>query len=114
LLMIGLAGLLNFQASAQNQPLNTVPDPTKKILKVEATCGECQFHMNGHGCELAVRLNGKQYFVDGTTLDDYGDAHGEGGFCEAVRKAEVQGEIVNNRFKVTYFKLKPYKPEKQQ
>jgi hypothetical protein len=34
---------------------------------VEASCGQCQFGMEGHGCELAVRIDGKPYFVDGTS-----------------------------------------------
>jgi hypothetical protein len=90
------------------------PDPNKKIQVVEASCGECQFHMAGKGCELAVRINGKSYFVDGTSIDEHGDAHGADGFCEAIRKADVQGEVVNNRFKASYFKLKPVKEEKLQ
>ncbi len=85
------------------------PDPTKKIQMVEASCGECQFHLTGKSCDLAVRIDGNAYFVDGTTIDEHGDAHANDGFCEAIRKAEVQGELVNNRFKVTYFKL--VKPE---
>ncbi|MEO7983363.1 MAG: DUF6370 family protein [Bacteroidota bacterium] len=85
------------------------PDPEKKIQLVEASCGECQFHLTGKGCDLAVRIDGKAYFVDGTTINEHGDAHAKDGFCEAVRKAEVQGELINNRFKVTYFKL--VKPE---
>lgn len=93
--------------AASGQSKISVPDSTKKIQVVEASCGECQFRMPGKGCELAVRINGKSYFVDGTSIDDHGDAHGKYGFCEAVRKAEVQGEIVNNRFKATYFKLLP-------
>lgn len=93
----------------------SIPDSTKKIQVVEASCGECQFKMEGKGCELAVRINGKSYFVDGTSIDDHGDAHGKEGFCEAIRKAEVQGEIVNNRFKATYFKLLPVaKPKASQ
>jgi hypothetical protein len=83
----------------------SVADSTKKIQVVEASCGECQFHLQGKGCDLAVRINGKAYFVDGTSIDEHGDAHAKDGFCEAIRKAEVQGEIVNNRFKATYFKL---------
>lgn len=74
-------------------------------MVVEASCGECQFHMEGKGCELAVRIEGKTYFVDGTSIDDHGDAHAGDGFCEAIKKAQVQGEIVNNRFKATYFKI---------
>lgn len=33
-----------------------------------------------------------------------------GGFCLAVRRAEVQGEVVNGRFKASYFKLLDNKP----
>lgn len=82
-----------------------VPDSAKKTEVVEASCGECNFKMEGNGCHLAVRIKGKSYFVDGTAIDEHGDAHASDGFCEKIRKAEVQGEIVNNRFKVTYFKL---------
>ncbi|MEO6611355.1 MAG: DUF6370 family protein [Chitinophagaceae bacterium] len=90
------------------------PDPAKKVQVVEASCGECQFHLPGKGCELAIRINGKAYFVDGTSIDDHGDAHAKDGFCEAIRKAEVQGEIVDNRFKATYFRmLKPVKKEEK-
>ena len=89
-----------------------IPDSTKKIQVVEASCGECQFKLEGKGCNLAVRINGKAYFVDGTEIDSHGDAHANDGFCKAVRKAEVQGELVNNRFKVTYFKLVK-EPEKK-
>jgi hypothetical protein len=35
--------------------------------------------MEGHGCELAVRIDGKPYFVDGTDLH-HGDAHANDGF----------------------------------
>jgi hypothetical protein len=41
---------------------------TIKISIVEAACGQCQFEMEGYGCELAVRIDGKPYFVDGTPL----------------------------------------------
>jgi hypothetical protein len=80
---------------------------------VEASCGECQFKLEGKGCSLAVRIDDKAYFVDGTTIDEHGDAHAKDGFCEAIRKADVQGELVNNRFKVTYFKLLKDEPGKK-
>ena len=80
-------------------------DPSKKIQIVEAACGECQYKMPGKTCDLAVRIDGKSYFVDGTSIDEHGDAHAQDGFCNAVRKAEVQGEIKDNRFVATYFKL---------
>ena len=84
-----------------------VPDNKQKIQIVETACGECQFHLKGKSCDLAVRINGKAYFVDGTSIDDHGDAHAKEGFCNAVSKAEVQGKVVNNRFKATYFRLLP-------
>lgn len=87
------------------------PDTTKKIQTVEASCGQCQFGLKAKGCDLAVRMDGKAYFVDGTTIDEHGDAHAKDGFCEAIRKAEVQGEVINNRFKASFFKLLPAKKE---
>jgi len=89
----------------KSDPKVSTPDPNKKIQVVETACGECQFKLEGKGCDLAVRMDGKSYFVDGTDIDSHGDAHAKDGFCNAVRKAEVQGDIANNRFKVTYFKL---------
>lgn len=79
---------------------------------VEASCGQCQFKMEGHGCELAVRIDGKSYFVDGTSIDSHGDAHASDGFCAAIRKAEVVGKVVENRFVATSFKLLPEQKKK--
>jgi hypothetical protein len=90
-------------ASAQDKK----EEPKPQI--VEASCGQCQFGMEGHGCELAVRFDGKSYFVDGSSIDSHGDAHANDGFCAAIRKAEVTGKVVNNRFKATSFKLLPKK-----
>ena len=90
----------------------SVPDSTKKIMVVEASCGECNFKMEGKGCDLAIRINGKPYFVDGTAIDEHGDAHAKDGFCNAIRKAKVQGKVVKDRFVATYFVLVPEK-EKQ-
>ena len=78
---------------------------TDKPQIVEASCGECQFGMKGKSCDLAVRIDGKTYFVDGTTIHDHGDAHAEDGFCNAIRKASVTGTIEKNRFKATSFTL---------
>lgn len=81
----------------------------KKITKpqiVEASCGQCNFGMKDKkGCDLAVKIDGKPYFVDGTSLDDHGDAHAADGFCSKVRKAEVTGEVKNDRFVASSFKL---------
>ena len=93
--------LFTVMLSAQNK---------KVVLKkqvVEASCGQCQFKMEGKSCDLAVRIDGKTYFVDGTSIDSHGNAHAADGFCAAIRKAEVSGSIVNDRFIAIDFKLLP-------
>ena len=88
------------------------PDNSKPIQHVEAACGKCQFGLKSNSCDLAVRINGKSYFVDGVHIDSLGDAHAKDGMCNAIRKADVQGEIVNNRFKASYFLLGDVKKHK--
>ena len=85
---------------------------TPKTQIVDAACGQCQFGMKGNGCELAVRIDGKSYFVDGTSINSHGDAHADDGFCVAIRKAAVVGEIKDNRFVVSEFKLLPEEKKK--
>lgn len=82
-------------------------------MTVDASCGQCKLGLKGKGCSLAVRVNGKAYFVDGTDIDSHGDAHADNGFCNKIRKAQVQGEVVNGRFKATYFKLFPEPAKKE-
>ena len=79
----------------------------QKMEVVEVACGQCQFGMQAKGCDLAIRIKGKSYFVDGTKIDEHGDAHAKDGFCSAIRKAEVIGEVKDNRFVVSYFHLLP-------
>jgi hypothetical protein len=99
--------------SAQTDSTSKRPDPNKKIEIVKVACGQCKLGLSGHGCDLALRINGKAYFIDGTTIDDHGDAHANDGFCKAVREAKVQGEVVGDRYKVTYFELLPEKKKKK-
>ena len=77
---------------------------------VQASCGQCNFGMKPGGCDLAVKIDGKAYFVDGVKLDDHGDAHAHDGFCSVVRKAEVIGAVEGDRYKATSFKLLPLEP----
>ncbi|RZK17042.1 MAG: hypothetical protein EOO86_13550, partial [Pedobacter sp.] len=81
---------------AQTVPKKQLSNQLINNQVVDIACGECQFKMKGKDCDLAVRINGKSYFVDGKGIDDFGDAHGEHGFCNAVSKAEVSGKIVKN------------------
>ncbi|SFG65750.1 DUF6370 family protein [Pedobacter insulae] len=104
-------------ANAQTPSKPTTEKTAKAIVQkelknqtVEIACGECKFKMEGKGCDLAIRIDGKSYFVDGKTVDDFGDAHDEKhGFCNVIAKAKVTGELVNNRFKAKTITLEPEK-----
>lgn len=85
------------------------PKEIKESQIVEASCGQCQFNMKGNSCDLAVKIEGKAYFVDGTSIDSHGDAHAKDGFCSTIRKAKVTGKIENDRFIATTFVLLPEK-----
>lgn len=94
---------LLFNTNAQNA--NAKRNKGAKFQIVETSCGQCNFGLPGDGCDLAVRINGIAYFVDGTSIDKHGDAHAKDGFCNAIRKAKVKGKIKDNRYKATYFEL---------
>lgn len=99
-----------FAANAQDAPKKTTVQKDLKNQTVEIACGECKFKMEGKSCDLAIRLDGKSYFVDGKSVDDFGDAHDEKhGFCNVIKKAEVTGELVNGRFKAKTITLLPEK-----
>ena len=101
-----LVMFFGLQLSAQEKASSIfIQDPKKEVWLVETACGQCKFALKGKGCDLAIRTKGKAYFVDGTDIDSHGDAHAEDGFCNAIRKANVQGTFINNRFKATYFQL---------
>lgn len=73
----------------------------KEITQVaEVSCGQCKFELDTEdGCNLAVRIDDKAYFVEGFNIDDFGDAHDEHtGFCEVIRKGEITGTINDGKF----------------
>jgi hypothetical protein len=96
--------LSSFVAAAQTKPAGKL-DASKPVLVLETSCGSCNFEMPGKECFLAVNFEGKAYAVQGTSIDDHGDAHDEKGFCMAVRKAKVQGSVKDDKFVVSYFEL---------
>ena len=113
LIILVLTSLFSTASFSQNK---MVLDTTKKLYQLQAACGTCKFKLKGDDCALAVMYKDYPYFVEGTGIDDHGDAHSKNGFCNAVRMAEVQGELVGNKFVVTYFKLveEPKQQIKQQ
>ena len=88
--------------------------PSPLVLRqptvVEAACGECKFGLKGDDCDLAIRVNGNSYFVDGVNPDSLGDAHAANGICETIRKARVTGQVKGGRFAATSFELLPAGP----
>jgi hypothetical protein len=66
----------------------------------EVACSHCVYHMDGaNGCELAVKLDGKTYLVDGAKLDTHE-------WCERSLNAVVSGSVENGRFVASSLKLK--------
>ena len=79
-----------------------------EISKVaEVSCGQCQFELDSkNGCDLAVRIDDKAYFVEGFGIDDFGDAHDKtSGFCEVIRKGEIKGKVEEGKFIASSIKL---------
>jgi hypothetical protein len=87
----------------------TRPSPLvlQKTTVVEAACGECKFGLKGDDCDLAIRVGGHSYFLDGVNPDSLGDAHAADGICETIRKARVTGTVKGDRFVATSFELLP-------
>lgn len=76
---------------------------------VPVACGECLFGLKGKDCDLAVKLGGRPYYVDGVKGDDLGDWHAADGLCSVVRQARVTGEVRDGRFIASHFELLPDK-----
>lgn len=54
-----------------------------------------------------MRIAGRAYDVDGTGIDDHGDAHAPDRFCNSVRRARVRGHLRGDRFEASAFELLP-------
>lgn len=85
----------------------TIKETAKISQTVNASCGICNFNMTGDECDLAVEINGKYYYTVGSGIDEHGDSHANDGFCNAVRKAEILGEIKHGVFYIESFNLLP-------
>ncbi len=104
--LIAIASLGIYQTASGQAPVGKI-DPSLKLDTLEVACGMCQFEMSGNDCALAARVKTRTYYVEGTHIDKHGDAHAKDGFCNMIRKAEVQGGFSGDKYKVTYFKLLP-------
>ncbi|MDC0317298.1 DUF6370 family protein [bacterium] len=89
---------LVFEVDTPSTSVAGSPVLAVNLREVDASCGQCQFGMPGNGCDLAIRLEDKLYYVDGSSIDGHGDAHANDGLCNCVRKAIVSGKVVDGRF----------------
>ena len=76
----------------------------------DVSCGKCNMDMTGDACALAIEIDNKNYYVEGSSLHDYGDAHAEGGLYTVRRNARVVGEIKTGIFIAESLELLPHQP----
>lgn len=87
--------------------LASCSNSAEKTFMTEASCGQCKFGVESKkGCDLAIKIDNKAYFVDGANIDDFGDAHDKNtGMCNVIRKVSVTGKLEDNRFKASAIKI---------
>lgn len=76
----------------------------------EVSCGMCNMDMTGDACALAIEIDDKTYYVEGSNLHDHGDAHADDGLCTVRRDAKVVGEVKKGVFVAESLELLPFKP----
>lgn len=90
--------------SADKNPL----EPTLETGSAKAGCATCIFQMKGvEGCKLAIEIDGRQYLVQGSDIDDHGDAHASDALGNTARYAHAKGRISSDRFIAEEFCLLP-------
>jgi hypothetical protein len=89
--------------------IKAVKKPSEIVVGTQdakAGCTTCVFHMPGvEGCKLAVEIDGKRYLVQGSDINDHGDAHAPDGLCNTARRASVKGKIAGDRFIAQEFRV---------
>ena len=56
-------------------------------------------------CNLAIQIGEKSYLVQGTKMSELGDPHAKDGMCNAVRVANVVGNVKDDIFLADSFEL---------
>jgi len=86
--------------------VNTIAEDGAVSGMVQASCGMCNFSMKSQKeCNLAIQIGDKSYLVQGTKMSKLGDPHAKDGMCNAVRVANVAGNVKNDVFLADSFEL---------
>ncbi len=86
--------------------VNTIAENGAVSGLVLASCGMCNFSMKSQKeCNLAIQIGDKSYLVQGTKMSKLGDPHAKDGMCNAVRVANVAGNVKNDVFLADSFEL---------
>jgi hypothetical protein len=102
------AETLFFDMTVRRAGTEKKPDQARapSLQPVEAGCGACIFEMPGvEDCLLAVKVDGRPYLVEGSSIDDHGNAHAADGLCNRQRQAMIIGEIKGDKFIAAHFEL---------
>ena len=112
---LSLIFFLSFiDSTLKSQNISKQKHQMRVNLIVDTSCAKCQLgKTSDETCLLAVEINSEIYYVEGTTIDDHGDAHGSDGFCNVIRKAQVEGIVNENTFLLDKFRLLKYRPKKK-
>ena len=86
--------------------VNTIAEDGAVSGMVQVSCGMCNFSMKSQKeCNLAIQIGEKSYLVHGTKMSELGDPHAKDGMCNAVRVANVVGNIKDDVFLADSFEL---------
>jgi len=94
--------LLAIGCGQESKPIKAISE-----REVDASCGLCHFGLTASACKLAVKIEGKAYFVKGVPPDDHEKMHSPGGYCMTIRKAKVSGRIEKGEFVALNYQLLP-------
>ena len=86
--------------------VTTIADDGTVSGLVQTSCGMCNFSMKSQKeCNLAIQIGEKSYLVKGTKMSELGDPHAKDGMCNAVRVANVVGNVKDDIFLADSFEL---------
>ena len=74
--------------------------PVNKFVKgnVMVSCGMCNFMTKDSDCTMAVKIGKDVYSVSGLDINAHGDSHDKDGYCNVIKKVNVEGRVAGKKF----------------